>query len=331
MKNQLMDILNVQEKEELRIYQSEEQLLEMIREDFTNGEAILQLLKTSHAEAVRFMGKGTLNGFVGGAAIPVRKCDSFGIKKHTVCQVPYFHDHSFYEMIYVLRGTCVQSFIGNPDTLTLYESQLCLLCPGTIHSIARCGTDDMILKITIPKKLFMDAVAPVLKEDEDENPDCCFWPDVMVFKHVSARIDFYVTMLLEEILQKDRHSGSAIQNYISLLFIELKRGTKPKASEILNRLHQYFKTDTLQPSLHGFAQTMGYSDAYTGRLLKEKTGKSFLELALKMKLEKAEKLLTETTLSVEEIAEKLSYANASGLYKQFYKCYGMTPNAYRKK
>ena len=47
-------------------------------------------------------------------------------------------------------------------------------------------------------------------------------------------------------------------------------------------------------------------------------------------MERARKLLAGSDAAIAEIAEDLGYANASGLHKQFYAAYGMTPNTYRK-
>ena len=83
-------------------------------------------------------------------------------------------------------------------------------------------------------------------------------------------------------------------------------------------------------SLHGFASTLGYSEKYAGRMIKEHLGASFSELLLSYKLQKAVQLIEGTDLPIDEIAREAGYNNPSGLYKQFFASYGMTPNAYRK-
>ena len=50
----------------------------------------------------------------------------------------------------------------------------------------------------------------------------------------------------------------------------------------------------------------------------------------KIRLEKAEHLLTTSPKSVEEIADIVGYHNKGYFYKIFQKRYGMTPSQYRK-
>lgn len=75
---------------------------------------------------------------------------------------------------------------------------------------------------------------------------------------------------------------------------------------------------------------MGYSPHYAAHLLKEQTSKSFQELTVSFKMERARKMFVESSATVAEIAHALGYNSASGLYKQFLSAYGMTPTAYRK-
>ena len=65
-------------------------------------------------------------------------------------------------------------------------------------------------------------------------------------------------------------------------------------------------------------------------MIKEHLGASFSELLLSYKLQKAVQLIEGTDLPIDEIAREAGYNNPSGLYKQFFASYGMTPNAYRK-
>lgn len=83
----------------------------MISEEFEEADKIIsagfdkETLKTLDASGQPF--------------IPTRKSDKFHMRKHTACQQPYYHGHSFYEFIYVLSGECTQHFRNPERKLTL--------------------------------------------------------------------------------------------------------------------------------------------------------------------------------------------------------------------
>lgn len=43
---------------------------------------------------------------------PVRVSSGVSIRKHTLCQIPYYHTHDFYELIYVYQGNAGQYLPG---------------------------------------------------------------------------------------------------------------------------------------------------------------------------------------------------------------------------
>lgn len=73
------------------------------------------------------------------------------------------------------------------------------------------------------------------------------------------------------------------------------------------------------------------SPKYLSRIFKQRTGKSFSEYKLKIKIEKAKELLSTTGYNVNQIAEKLGYENVESFIRFFKKLAKYTPTEYRKK
>ena len=46
---------------------------------------------------------------------PVRVSSEISIRKHTLYQIPYYHTHDFYELIYAYRGRGGQYLAGEKD------------------------------------------------------------------------------------------------------------------------------------------------------------------------------------------------------------------------
>lgn len=96
------------------------------------------------------------------------------------------------------------------------------------------------------------------------------------------------------------------------------------AAQIMNR---EFATCTLQ----SVASALGISDAYLSRLFKEKTGKNFQEYLLEKKMEHAVKMLSSPAeYRNSDIAAALGYQDAQNFCRIFKRCYGMSPQQYKK-
>lgn len=99
-------LLDRHEREDYNTALSEEAVRHMIAEEFEEADKIISVgfdeatFETLGADGQMF--------------IPTRKSEKFHMRKHTACQRPYYHGHSFYEFIYILSGECVQHF-KNPS------------------------------------------------------------------------------------------------------------------------------------------------------------------------------------------------------------------------
>lgn len=126
-----------------------------------------------------------------------------------------------------------------------------------------------------------------------------------------------------------------IRRYLKQYFID------PVIEKINERMKQgshlvMEQIDALLIQTHGnlllteCADQLGLNPNYIWKILKMERGKSFTEYAEKYKIEEAKKLLSETDLSVQEIAMKLDYANAQNFIRFFSKATGITPGKFRK-
>ena len=84
-------------------------------------------------------------------------------------------------------------------------------------------------------------------------------------------------------------------------------------------------------SLKKVAEIIGFNPVYLGYLFKKIKKENFSEYLNKVRLKKAEELLTNSTLKIGEIAEKAGYKDARYFSSLFKKRTGMSPNEYRNK
>ncbi|MFB5762557.1 helix-turn-helix transcriptional regulator [Paenibacillus medicaginis] len=86
--------------------------------------------------------------------------------------------------------------------------------------------------------------------------------------------------------------------------------------------------NTLQ-SLEEIANEAGLSKYYFTRAFKSATGSTPMEYLTKIRMAKAVRLLRETELTLEEIAQQIGYANASYFIKVFRRWIGFSPGEFR--
>lgn len=83
-------------------------------------------------------------------------------------------------------------------------------------------------------------------------------------------------------------------------------------------------------SLEDAADAANVSAPYLSRIFKEKTGTGFNEYLTKVRLEESEKLLSDTNLSIKEIAAAVGYSDEKYFSKLFKKTLGIKPTDYRR-
>ena len=74
---------------------------------------------------------------------------------------------------------------------------------------------------------------------------------------------------------------------------------------------------------------MGRNASYISRLIRECTGTSFTQILTDKRMQEAKKLLKETNLKVNEIAERTGYMNVRYFTRIFKAAMNMSPSDYR--
>ncbi len=86
----------------------------------------------------------------------------------------------------------------------------------------------------------------------------------------------------------------------------------------------------MQKPLIGIAAPALARNHIRERLYKQITGKSIFEDLIAFRIEKAKQLLSETALSLTEIASACGYTSESYFMRQFKQISGLTPSQYRE-
>ena len=255
---------------------------------------------------------------------------------------PNKHDH--YEMVYIRKGNAVFEIAGQP--VILGPNDIVIIKPRQLH------------KFTVKSDSGCDFIVLSLKFENRINGEYSEVPleDFLNFvssKETGAFISLKVSqkneiiILLNRIL-KERESGEPGSDFLNhLLVLELFvllsralkmewensiKGKSPKLRELINisinYIHNNFERDI---SLGDIAKFVFLSPSYFARAFKEETGISPISYLLKVRIDRAKELLTDTGLKISDIALSVGFSNQQRFNEMFKKYAKLTPLQHRKK
>lgn len=255
------------------------------------------------------------------------------------------HAHNYIELNYVWSGTCVQMIEGRK--VVSQEGDVCIFDTSVVHSIEKAGENDIILNILMRKEFFASAflsrmtkqgiLSQFLMEAVTRNQQkkhYLYFPS-----HNNPRVRKIMVEILLEYYNKDLGVQEVLDSYMVILFTELLRtyrdASKEKEKDVSHNVQilsvlSYIEENYEHCTLSGMAKYFGFNAAYLTNLLKEKTGRSFVEHVQEQRLNKAMVLLENTDLPVTEIVTMCGYNNMNFFYKKFRAAVGCTPGDYRK-
>ena len=101
------------------------------------------------------------------------------------------------------------------------------------------------------------------------------------------------------------------------------------SDQIVEKVAKYVRehyADSLM--LEDLTQRFNYSMAYLSHIFHKKRGKTLSEYITEVRMEKANELLVDTSLSIQEIGERVGYRNSNYFSRKYKKRFGMTPTEY---
>lgn len=176
---------------------------------------------------------------------------------------------------------------------------------------------------------------------------------IVIYNMVISRLVFVISNVIN-IISKNSSAyslagsiliSSLLQEYDKIeernekfydLFLQIQREVENKKSDrkeqIISNINRRIETDYSDAalSIEVLAEEVGMSAAYICRIYKQYTGNTINEVLLNQRMEKARQLLTQSSASINTIAEKVGFTGSSYFYRAFKKVNGVTPNEYRK-
>ena len=124
-----------------------------------------------------------------------------------------------------------------------------------------------------------------------------------------------------------------IYNDIMPKYDENNKALAKSNNDLIEKIVQFIREDygDYNMSMSMLSKKFAISQSYLSKLLKDYSGKSFMELLIETRLKNAEIMLRTTNLKVSEIAKKVGYSNPTSFVRVFKQHYYLKPTEYRNK
>ncbi len=268
---------------------------------------------------------------------------SIVVQKHNRYSPDIVHSHTFFELVYVYDGACTQGISG--QRLSMKTGDFCVIPPGAEHSIS-VFDDSIIINILLRRSTLHSMFYTFLNTP---NKLSSFFLNNIYTKRSNDYILFhsgidstlkeaFIWMLWESV-NKQAYYYQCISNTLLLVFCLLVRNYSesvqtPLFSDRLDvqryAIIQFIQDNYRDVTLSTVAKRFHYTNEYTSRLIKDLMGMTYSEIVRTVRIERSQDFLTNTTMTIANIAEATGYDTPEHYIRQFKKHTGLTPSAYRK-
>lgn len=123
---------------------------------------------------------------------------------------------------------------------------------------------------------------------------------------------------------------SAIHHAIQLV-LEKKKSNKYRS--VIQKIQTLILQEIENPdmSLQYLADQVDLSVSFLSKVFKEETGENFIDYMIRVRIDRAKKLLEDCSLPIGRVCERVGYVNIHSFIRTFKKYTGFTPGAYREK
>lgn len=253
------------------------------------------------------------------------------------------HRHNYVELVYMCNGTTTHIIDGH-DEIVLKEGDLLFLNQSASQEILPAKADDIAVNFIILPEFFDRSISMI--EQENVLRDFLLATlsgdaGLSSYLHFSAKEILPVQNLLENMIWtifSDRRDTNTInQTTMGLLFMNLsmfaekinRNNPNQYEQNLIFTILKYIETHYKDGTLAEISGEINQPTYYVSRLLKKHLNKNFKELLQERKLQQAAYLLSQSSLSTEQILVAIGYDNSSYFHRRFRMKYQCSPKEYR--
>ena len=252
-----------------------------------------------------------------------------------------FHRQDFFFVNYAYRQNYDALSARFDNKITIHENECYISQPYGGYALrGQSDTDIVIIGVLIRKEAFFREYLHVLSSDAVLfrfflEPQKDRFSDEFI--HLSFDAHHPVRRLLElmviEYANRTDDTQVILKPMLLTLLLHITRRYRMENAVMTEKtlpeeIVQYITDHMEKVSLADIGKAFSYHPTYISSLLHKETGKTFSQILLEKRMERAVILLRNTTLSIEEIVELIGFSDHSNFYKAFRNYYDMTPKEY---
>ena len=254
------------------------------------------------------------------------------------------HSHSFFEITYVLQGSC--KFLFEGESVSLAEGDVCIVSPESRHNLPLEPTC-IAVSILVRKTTFDSTFGSLLSQQDLLG---LFFRNSLYSKQKANYLllktgmnqSIFITcqQLVYECSLEDHYSALCEANLLSLFLAQAMRSAQKEVA-----LHdyegysgrgidfavilQYIQQNYASVTLAALAKAFHFSEAYLSKLIRQNLNQNFTEVLRTLKMTHALEYLTTSNMKVSEIAEAVGYGSVDHFSRTFSQYYGLPPLKYQ--
>lgn len=255
----------------------------------------------------------------------------------------HFHRQDFFFLNFAYRGNYQALSSKFDNAITIHENECYIGQPFSGYALKGDYEKNIVIfGVLIKKNTFFREFLPSIASD---NLLFRFFLDAQKnkfsdeFIHLKFSEHHPIRTLLElmvsEYANKNQDTQAVLKPmtlsvlmHVAREFRRLRSATKELS--LSEQMVQFISEHITDITLKDISIRFSYHPNYISNFLRQKTGLTFSEILLRLRMERAIYLLKGTTLSVEEIAAMLGYLNTSNFYRAFRAHYHVSPRNYQK-
>lgn len=241
-----------------------------------------------------------------------------------------FHRQDFFFFNFAYKGDYGAISYQYDNRITVHQGECYIGQPHAGYALSADGEKEIvIIGVLIRKDTFFRKFLPALSSNT-KLFHFFLEPQTNRFSDEFIRLRFDedapVRGLLEMMVVEYAHQQPDTQDVLRPLVLALlmivarqftaSNSTQPTQS-LADKIVQYMGEHSDVVTLKDIAAQFSYHPNYISTLLHRELGKSFSQLLLEQRMERAVALLKGTNLPINEIAAMLGYSNSSNFYKAF--------------
>lgn len=248
-------------------------------------------------------------------------------------KIHFPHRHDFYYLLYITNGKGTHTI--DFKTYDIKNNQLFFMSPGQVHQWnIKPGTKGYT--VFFSKELFNSSH---FKIEEEWSFFHNFFDDAafVVPKEKQVRVVNLFSQLLDEYHSNDRSQANISKNLLSALLYKIsdilvseKKTANPNSLDLIRKFELLIDKHFIEEhQLDYYSDKLAISPNYLNALCKKMLDKSAKQLIIERLMLESKRLLSHSSLNINDISDYLNFASSSYFVRFFKKHESLTPQHFK--